>query len=541
MTLAILRSLHAIIGDAIDDIERVYSTHGYTESNAPHSQEEDQQSSNQAPGPENDNPIPKPGYSSSSSTSHGYASPPPSPALATSPQSLLHSTTARTANSVDFPSLDDPCDPISLSEQLTSHPTVGVAINRIVAAAGQLAATVQTPFLTICDAVMGYQLPSCMRLLETSHVVEILREAGPEGLHVQAISEKNGVAASKLAHILRLLATHHILREVSPDVFSLNRISSLVDSGKPFTELQGYQAEGRPEFKYSETNGIAAFVGLCSDECYKSSAYMTEAYFLSPSKETREGSDPAKAPFCFAFDTVKSGTGFFGWLEGESDLTAGSGTRKAKEAKENDIDDGSIETGKGAILPPTPISATFGRKSPKNPKTPITPERPPRPRRDTLRSQPNQSPSLRRHSSHPSPSSPTDPLSPPRPRIETDLSRLQRAPESNADTNSNRFRLARFGKAMTGTDGWEVPGAVLNGFDWHSLPHGSIVVDVGGGIGSTSILLATAFSSPSGEDNGLGLKFVIQDRPVVCEMGEKAWKAKCPELLESTAIDDVQK
>ena len=28
---------------------------------------------------------------------------------------------------------------------------------------------------------------------------------------------------------------------------------------------------------------------------------------------------------------------------------------------------------------------------------------------------------------------------------------------------SNRFRLERFGKAMSGTDGWETPGAVLNG------------------------------------------------------------------------------
>ena len=44
------------------------------------------------------------------------------------------------------------------------------------------------------------------------------------------------------------------------------------------------------------------------------------------------------------------------------------------------------------------------------------------------------------------------------------------------------------------------------------------MVDVGGGIGSTSMLLASAFSSAEG---GLGLKFVIQDRPVVVEMGEK--------------------
>lgn len=32
--------------------------------------------------------------------------------------------------------------------------------------------------------------------------------------------------------ILRLLATLHIFREVSPDVFANNRISSLLDTGK---------------------------------------------------------------------------------------------------------------------------------------------------------------------------------------------------------------------------------------------------------------------------------------------------------------------
>jgi hypothetical protein len=63
-------------------------------------------------------------------------------------------------------------------------------------------------------------------------------------------------------------------------------------------------------------------------------------------------------------------------------------------------------------------------------------------------------------------------------------------------------------------------------------------VDVGGGIGSTSMLLANAFSrrngspprSPlsclgNGEDTigstDLGLKFIIQDREIVVEMGEK--------------------
>jgi hypothetical protein len=33
-------------------------------------------------------------------------------------------------------------------------------------------------------------------------------------------------------HILRLLATHHIVREVKPDVFGINRISGFMDTGK---------------------------------------------------------------------------------------------------------------------------------------------------------------------------------------------------------------------------------------------------------------------------------------------------------------------
>jgi hypothetical protein len=60
------------------------------------------------------------------------------------------------------------------------------------------------------------------------------------------------------------------------------------------------------------------------------------------------------------------------------------------------------------------------------------------------------------------------------------------------------------------------------GFDWRSLPPQSVVVDVGGGIGSTSMLLATAFSAASSGDEG-HLKFIIQDRAVVCEMGEKVY------------------
>jgi len=62
----------------------------------------------------------------------------------------------------------------------------------------------------------------------------------------------------------------------------------------------------------------------------------------------------------------------------------------------------------------------------------------------------------------------------------------------------------------------------LVGFDWHLLPPGSVIVDVGGGIGSTTMQLANTFSR-GGDHGGLDLRleFVIQDRQVVVEMGEK--------------------
>ena len=87
---------------------------------------------------------------------------------------------------LDFPSLDTPVIPASTSlrpkslgalgfedgvggigetprqkewkrkcEDLTSHPEVIAAVTRIVAACGQMSASVQKPFLTLCDAAMG--------------------------------------------------------------------------------------------------------------------------------------------------------------------------------------------------------------------------------------------------------------------------------------------------------------------------------------------------------------------------------------------------
>ncbi|TFK23982.1 hypothetical protein FA15DRAFT_694701 [Coprinopsis marcescibilis] len=483
MTFAVLRALHNIIGEALDDIEQVYHAHGQdavagnaeasygdSDSEPTATTRSSLQAATCSPLKESRKSHRTSGHKSTLSigsvntVSKAYVSPPPSPCVASYNQTF--SSMART-EPLDFPSLDSPCDPTCQSEILTSHPKVMAAINRIISACGQMTATVQAPFLTICDSTMGYHLPSCMRIVEAGNIVEVLRESGVEGLHIGVLSERSGIEASKLAHILRLLATHHIFREISPDVFALNRISSLMDSGRTTQELSEYQTTGRPELKYQGTNGIAAFVGLCSDEINKSSAYMTETYLLSTSPKVRGATEPTLTPFCFAFGTARRGIDYFGWLEGEG-----------ASSIEHHFDPGA-EMGIGSVYSPAlGITESFS---------------------DAHGNADLQSPGS------------TSELLP----VE----------------NPNRFRLERFGKAMSGTGSWEAPGAVFNGFDWESLPPDSIVVDVGGGIGSTSMLLASAFSSPEGENRGL--KFIIQDRSVVVEMGEKAWMDKCPELLNS--------
>lgn len=127
-TFASLRALHALIGDALDDVERIFASY---------------QPSVHSP------------TGSESSGSTKYSSSP-----RVSGDERLNSTP------LDFPSLDDPYDPLSPAEALLSHPTVVHATKLIVSATGQLAAMVQRPFLTICDATMGVSDRACSQHME---------------------------------------------------------------------------------------------------------------------------------------------------------------------------------------------------------------------------------------------------------------------------------------------------------------------------------------------------------------------------------------
>ena len=114
----------------------------------------------------------------------------------------------------------------------------------------------------------------CLQFLENTHTVEILREAGPGGLHVKDLATRitdvrrgtdpstKDIDSAKIStqycyfhqryeqlsfstyvtphagHVLRLLATTHWLREVRPDVFANNRLSSFIDSGKSTEQIK---------------------------------------------------------------------------------------------------------------------------------------------------------------------------------------------------------------------------------------------------------------------------------------------------------------
>jgi len=134
--------------------------------------------------------------------------------------------------------------------------------------------------------VMQFHVSTAIRTAVSTHVAEILRDAGSEGLHAREIAKPTGVHPAKLSRVLRLLATNHIFIEVSPDVFSNNRLSTVLDTGKSVEELIS-----SPESKYAGTLGMTTLIGHLLDEVFKSSSYLTET-LLDP--ELGHASEPTK-------------------------------------------------------------------------------------------------------------------------------------------------------------------------------------------------------------------------------------------------------
>ncbi|KAJ7046068.1 O-methyltransferase [Mycena alexandri] len=301
--------------------------------------------------------------------------------------------------SARLPSLDEPFNPTNAAEAVGMHPNVVVASSLVIAAAAQITATVSNPALAIINDSLLYHLSSCLRATAALNVVEILREGGPGGLHVQEIAKKARTDPDKLARVLRLLATHHVFREVTPDVFANNRISSVIDKGKP-SEL----CFEKPSEKYIGTSGLGAYLEHITDEGMKSSSYMTDA-LVDPATAFSE--DPTSTPFSRAFSTTAS---MFAWYE---------------------------------------------------------------------------------------------------------------SPE-------NKERLVRFGVGQAGSTKIDPPESILLGLKWNQLPKDAVLVDVGGGVGSTSLIIAKA--TPN-------LRIVNQDRAPVLEQAKAYWSEHLKSHVDSKMVE----
>ncbi|KAH9167773.1 S-adenosyl-L-methionine-dependent methyltransferase [Lactarius sanguifluus] len=300
------------------------------------------------------------------------------------------------ANSLVLPSSDKAFN--LESEAPRMHPSIQAAGSLITSAAAQLMTLMRPAPLVVLDVAMQFHVSTAMRTAVSTHVAEILRDAGSEGLHAWEIAKPTGVHPAKLSRVIRLLATNHIFIEVSPDVFANNRLSTVLDTGKPVDELIS-----NPESKFIGTLGMTSLIGHILDDAFKSSSYLTET-LLDP--ELGHATEPTKT-------ALNKALGFEGdmwnWFEG-----------------------------------------------------------------------PN-----------------------------------------------NRLRLARFGSAMTNVANMTPEDAILEGYAWDKLPPGSLVVDVGGGVGSQSLTLARRHPD---------LRFVVQDREAVLSDANEYWKKNMPEALDSGRV-----
>ncbi|KAJ4466244.1 S-adenosyl-L-methionine-dependent methyltransferase [Lentinula aciculospora] len=142
--------------------------------------------------------------------------------------------TAYAKNNTKFPSIDDSFQP----GPLDFDPSLTPARNLIVAAATQLIATVDSPMGFVYSKIGGLYDTVTLGFVVDVDIPDILNEAGPEGLHVDKLSEVTGVDASYIARVMRYLATSHIFKELSPDVFAHNRLSSHLTKAKSFKEIK---------------------------------------------------------------------------------------------------------------------------------------------------------------------------------------------------------------------------------------------------------------------------------------------------------------
>ncbi|GAA5926462.1 hypothetical protein JCM1841_001728 [Sporobolomyces salmonicolor] len=167
------------------------------------------------------------------------------------------------ASDLKLPSINEPNPSVA-----PPHPAAVMAC----AYAEQLQAILQGPLRSF-EKSLAFHVPACLRVAVEAHVSETLREAAEQGtpaLHVDEIAKSSTLDPRKLARVLRLLAAHHIFREVKPDIFTRNRCSMSLDTGKSVKVLMSTK-----DF-FTGSDGLAAAIAHNADDAFKGAAYMAE-------------------------------------------------------------------------------------------------------------------------------------------------------------------------------------------------------------------------------------------------------------------------
>ncbi|KAF9264340.1 S-adenosyl-L-methionine-dependent methyltransferase [Marasmius fiardii PR-910] len=186
---------------------------------------------------------------------------------------------------LDFPSLDEPFSP----GLLDNNAALVMTVRTVIAASLQLVATIRPPMETLQDISSGMYLPATLGTVNEAHVANALTDSGSQGMAVRDISRQVGIESGPLARVLRFLATRHVFKEVKPNVFANNRISSLLVKSSSVAEIRK-----NPNSQYGGSP-VAALVGHFTDEAFRSSLSIP-AYLLGGYKD-------ASSPFGMAMDT----------------------------------------------------------------------------------------------------------------------------------------------------------------------------------------------------------------------------------------------
>ncbi|KAL5531056.1 hypothetical protein ACEPAG_3932 [Sanghuangporus baumii] len=164
----------------------------------------------------------------------------------------------------EFPSLNEPVHPSEFSpEGIRNHPAVSERITVAIAAVTQLVATLQNPLVNPWNSSA-----------EAANAAEIIRNTGPNGMHVYDIAAKSGFDSKKLERVLSFLATNHYFREVKEKTFAHNLLSSLLDTGKDLKDCFSPS-------KHANASGFASVAGLGSLSADRSSLSVLASDFFN--------------------------------------------------------------------------------------------------------------------------------------------------------------------------------------------------------------------------------------------------------------------